>query len=101
MKGGANGSYAVADLNGDGRPDLAASSAAAGVAAQVLLNTSKPNRTAQSMSVQVAKAPGVLSMEVNPPAVSFDTLAPAPPAPRPDSARSNTPTPSPPTPPGR
>ncbi|MFC9701624.1 FG-GAP repeat domain-containing protein [Streptomyces sp. NPDC056943] len=75
-KGGGNGSYAVGDLNADGRPDLAAASTAAGVAAQVLLNTSRPNRTAQSMSVQVAKAPGVLSMEVNLPAVNFGTLAP-------------------------
>ncbi|MEU4064163.1 VCBS repeat-containing protein [Streptomyces wedmorensis] len=38
---GANGSYAVGDLNADGRPDVAAASTAAGVAAQVLLNTSK------------------------------------------------------------
>ncbi|MEU9861467.1 VCBS repeat-containing protein [Streptomyces sp. NPDC047971] len=73
---GANGSYAVGDLNADGRPDLAASSTAAGVAAQVLLNTSKSKGTAQSMSVQVAKAPGVLSMEVNLPAVDFGTLEP-------------------------
>ncbi|MEU6165956.1 FG-GAP repeat domain-containing protein [Streptomyces tanashiensis] len=75
-KAGANGSYAVGDLNADGRPDLAAASTAAGVAAQVLLNTSKANRTAQSMSMRVAKAPGVLSMEVNLPAVNFGTLTP-------------------------
>ncbi|MFG3043047.1 FG-GAP repeat domain-containing protein [Streptomyces sp. NPDC048330] len=73
---GANGAYAVGDLNADGRPDLAAASTAAGVAAQVLLNTSKPKGTAQAMSVQVAKAPGVLSMEVNLPAVNFGTLTP-------------------------
>ncbi|MEU2135125.1 VCBS repeat-containing protein [Streptomyces sp. NPDC018352] len=73
---GGNGPYAVGDLNADGRPDLAAASTAAGVAAQVLLNTSKPNSTAQSMSMQVAKAPGVLSMEVNLPAVNFGTLTP-------------------------
>ncbi|MCB8901314.1 MULTISPECIES: VCBS repeat-containing protein [unclassified Streptomyces] len=73
---GANGAYAVGDLNADGRPDLAAASTAPGVAAQVLLNTSKPKGTAQSMSVQVAKAPGVLSMEVNLPAVNFGTPAP-------------------------
>ncbi|MER5965001.1 VCBS repeat-containing protein [Streptomyces sp. NPDC002057] len=76
VKGGGNGSYAVGDLNADGRPDLVASSTAAGVAAQVLLNTSKPHRTAQSMSMQVAKAPGVLSMEVDLPAVDFGTLTP-------------------------
>ncbi|GGS77342.1 hypothetical protein GCM10010222_18280 [Streptomyces tanashiensis] len=75
-KAGANGSYAVGDLNADGRPDLAAASTVAGVAAQVLLNTSKANRTAQSMSMRVAKAPGVLSMEVNLPAVNFGTLTP-------------------------
>ncbi|MFJ6411127.1 FG-GAP repeat domain-containing protein [Streptomyces hydrogenans] len=75
-KAGANGAYAVGDLNGDGRPDLAAASTAAGVAAQVLLNTSKPNRTAQSMAVRVAKAPGVLSLDVNLPAVNFGTLTP-------------------------
>ncbi|MFB7608734.1 FG-GAP repeat domain-containing protein [Streptomyces gardneri] len=75
-KAGANGAYAVGDLNADGRPDLTASSTAAGVAAQVLLNTSKPKGTAQSMSVQVAKAPGVLSMEVNLPTVNFGTLTP-------------------------
>ncbi|MFD3998499.1 FG-GAP repeat domain-containing protein [Streptomyces sp. NPDC058548] len=73
---GANGSYAVGDLNADGRPDVAAASTAAGVAAHVLLNTSKPKNTAQSMSVRVAKAPGVLSMEVNLPAVDFGTLTP-------------------------
>ncbi|MFJ6479729.1 FG-GAP repeat domain-containing protein [Streptomyces sp. NPDC091682] len=76
VKGGANGSHAVGDLNADGRPDLAAASTATGVAAQVLLNASKPNRTGQSMSMQVAKAPGVLSMEVNLPAVNFGTLSP-------------------------
>ncbi|RSS59680.1 VCBS repeat-containing protein [Streptomyces sp. WAC01280] len=75
-RNGGNGSYAVGDLNADGRPDLAAASTAAGVAAQVLLNTSRPNRTAQSMSMQVAKAPGVLSLEVNLPTVNFGTLAP-------------------------
>ncbi|QPK43516.1 VCBS repeat-containing protein [Streptomyces gardneri] len=73
---GVNGAYAVGDLNADGRPDLAAASTTAGVAAQVLLNTSKPRGTAQSMSVQVAKAPGVLSMEVNLPTVNFGTLTP-------------------------
>ncbi|MGW4056129.1 FG-GAP repeat domain-containing protein [Streptomyces sp. NPDC004779] len=73
---GVSGAYAVGDLNADGRPDLAAGSTAAGVAAQVLLNTSKPRGTAQSMSVQVAKVPGVLSMEVNLPAVDFGTLTP-------------------------
>ncbi|MFB7361613.1 FG-GAP repeat domain-containing protein [Streptomyces hydrogenans] len=73
---GANGAYAVGDLNADGRPDLAAGSTAAGVAAQVLLNTSKRKGTAQAMSVRVAKAPGVLSMEVNLPAVNFGTLTP-------------------------
>ncbi|MFF9145002.1 FG-GAP repeat domain-containing protein [Streptomyces sp. NPDC014861] len=73
---GANGSYAVGDLDADGRPDLTAASTAAGVAAQVLLNTSKPNRTAQSMAVRVAKAPGVLSLDVNLPAVDFGTLTP-------------------------
>ncbi|WP_328946658.1 VCBS repeat-containing protein [Streptomyces sp. NBC_00250] len=73
---GVNSAYAVGDLNADGRPDLAAASTTAGVAAQVLLNTSKPKGTAQSMSVQVAKAPGVLSMEVNLPAVDFGTLTP-------------------------
>ncbi|MDV5149197.1 VCBS repeat-containing protein [Streptomyces sp. SBC-4] len=75
-KAGGHGSYAVGDLNADGRPDLAAASTATGVAAQVLLNTSRPNRTAQSMAVQVAKAPDVLSMEVNLPAVNFGTLTP-------------------------
>ncbi|MFD7964225.1 FG-GAP repeat domain-containing protein [Streptomyces zaomyceticus] len=75
-KAGANGAYAVGDLNADGRPDLAASSTVAGVAAQVLLNTSKPKRTAQSMAVRVAKAPGVLSLEVNLPTVDFGTLTP-------------------------
>ncbi|MER7001110.1 VCBS repeat-containing protein [Streptomyces sp. NPDC000410] len=75
-KAGGGGAYAVADLNADGRPDLAAGSTAAGVAAQVLLNTSRPNRTAQSMAAQVAKAPGVLSMEVKLPAVNFGTLTP-------------------------
>ncbi|MGW6817412.1 FG-GAP repeat domain-containing protein [Streptomyces sp. NPDC055005] len=75
-KSGGAGAYAVGDLNADGRPDLAAASTAAGVAAQVLLNTSRPNRTAQSMSMQVAKAPGVLSMEVNLPTVNFGTLNP-------------------------
>ncbi|MFG2833509.1 FG-GAP repeat domain-containing protein [Streptomyces zaomyceticus] len=75
-KAGANGAYAVGDLDADGRPDLAAASTAAGVAAQVLLNTSKPNRTAQSMAVRVTKAPGVLSLAVNLPAVDFGTLTP-------------------------
>ncbi|MER8046576.1 VCBS repeat-containing protein [Streptomyces sp. NPDC094032] len=75
-KAGANGAYAVGDLNADGRPDLAAASTATGVAAQVLLNTSKPKRTAQAMAVRVAKAPGVLSMDVNLPAVNFGTLTP-------------------------
>ncbi|MEU2078023.1 VCBS repeat-containing protein [Streptomyces sp. NPDC013489] len=75
-KAGANGAYAVGDLNADGRPDLAAASTAAGVAAQVLLNTSKPKGTAQAMAVQVARTPGVLSMEVNLPTVNFGTLTP-------------------------
>ncbi|MFJ3901682.1 FG-GAP repeat domain-containing protein [Streptomyces sp. NPDC090025] len=73
---GGAGAYAVGDLNADGKPDLVASSAAVGVAAQVLLNTSTPRRTAQSMAVRVAKAPGVLSLDVNLPAVNFGTLTP-------------------------
>ncbi|MFE7546466.1 FG-GAP-like repeat-containing protein [Streptomyces gardneri] len=56
-KAGANGSYAIGDLNADGRPDVAAASTAAGVAAQVLLNTSKPKGTAQSMSCRSPRRP--------------------------------------------
>lgn len=75
-KAGGSGAYAVGDLNGDGRPDLVGGSTATGVAASVLLNTSKTGRTSQSMALRVAAAPGVLSMQVALPKVNFGTLTP-------------------------